>query len=354
VAARAVHIARRNAVGRVLVAVVVIVLVGLSGLAFVLYEQTSIKPSTVSLSLDFTPNPGDAPLFYGVAQGIYKQNHINLTIIPGTSVNAAIASLEAGDVNFALVAPSSVVDYVAKNNVTNIQMVAMEYARGTLVVIYNNASISTISDLNGKSGSMVSPSAGDVMGDFQLFANANGLNTSSMSIQYNPVSTSDDLLLTGKVQFIVASVQNLATVQSAGSTSGLKFGYFAMSDNGFNSAGFAIATTESMIQQNPGVVRDFVEATMQSLVSAYANQTGAVADLVSANPDLNETASLQGYRTLLSCCSMNPGNLTNPLQYGWINPQFMQQTVNNEIIADNLGITLNATTIYTNEFVQQP
>lgn len=338
-------------------AVIIIVLVALAGIGYVLYEQTSIKPSTVSLQLDFTPNPGDSPLFYGVAQGIFKANDINLTIIPGTSVSAAVAALEANKVDFALVSPPTLVDYVANNHVTNLEMVSMEYNLNSLVVIYNNASITSLSGLNGKAGSMVSPTQGDVLGDFTQFADANGLNVTSMSLQFNPVSTSDDLLLAGKVQFIVASIQNLGTVVPAGQSEGMSFGYFVMAGHGLNSAGIAIATTTQMVQSNPSLVQSFVKAIDQSLVQGYENPSVAVTDLVNANPQLNYSSSLTAYEQLLSCCSINPGNLTSYVQYGWISPTFMQQTVNTEIIADNLTAvlpTLNATTLYTDQFVQQP
>ena len=348
------RVSRKHAVGRVLAAAVIIIVVGLSGLGYILYQQTSIKPSTVSLGLDFTPNAGDAPLFYGVAEGIYKANNVNLTIIPGTSVGATVAALEAGKFDFALVSPSSVVDYVANNNVTDIQMVAMEYARSGLVVVFNNASITKISDLDGKSGSMVSPAQGDILGDFKIFAQANNLNVSSMNLQFNPVSTSDQLFLSGKVQFIVVAVNNLGTLRPPAAAAGITLGYFVLADNGLPAAGIAIATTRSMIQQNPNTVRNFVKATMQSLVQAYKNQAAAVADLVKANPQLNQSATLQGYQTLLQTTSIDPTGLSSPLQYGWIDASYMQQTVNTEIVADNLKLTLDATTIYTNQFVQQP
>ena len=339
---------------RVFVAALVIVIFVLSGIGYVLYEQTAIAPNTIKLALGFTPNGEYAPVYYGVARGIYRQHGVNLTVIPESSHTGAISSLVAGGVDFALVSPKEVVDYAAHNNAADLVMVASAYARDDLAVVYNAASITSISDLEGKSGAMLSPAAGSIRGAFGLFAEANHLNVSSMNLQYDTVTTSDDLLLSGSVQFIVVAIQNLGEVQAAGYSKGLTFGYFVMSERGFVSAGDALVTTRAMVQQHPDVVRDFVDASMQSLVSAYSDQAAAVRDLVTANPQLNETATLKDYQNLLACCSLNPTNQTNPLQYGWMDPRLMQLTVNNEIIADNLNVTLNATSIYTDEFVQQP
>lgn len=348
------HVHSTVGIGKVAVAAVLIIVVALSGLGYVIYEQTAVKPNTVTLALDFSPNSADAPLYYGLSQGIYQQNGINLTILPGTSVYNAVVSLEAGQVDFAKIDPSSLVAFKAASNFTDIRVVALTYERSQVAVIYNNATISNVSDLEGKSGSMLGPSQGDIWGYFQLFASANGLNTSSMNIQYNTPSTSFGLLVTGKVQFIVSVVQVFATLEGTAASNGVHLGYFPLADHGLPSAGVGIATTQKMIDEQPAIVTSFVKATMESFVDAYSNQAAAVGDLVKLNPQLNETTSLVGFQELLACCAVNPSNLTDPLQYGWMDPHFMQQTVNTEIAAANLGISLDATLIYTNAFVKQP
>lgn len=345
---------RRSAIGRVLVAVIILVVIALSGLAIVLNNQTSIKPNSVSLETDFSPNSQDAPYWYGMAQGIYKQNNVNLTVIPGTSVDNAIAALVAGKVDFAEAQLSDVLSYAVNNNASNIKMVALVYEKSTVTIVYNSATIKSLSDLDGKTGSMVSPTSGTIAATFTLFAKANNLNVSSMNIEYNPVATSDDLLLEGKVQFIVVALANYNNVQATGETEGLNFGYFVMADYGLNETGFGIVTTDTMIQQNPGIVSSFVKATMQSYVSAYSNPTEAITDLVNANPTLNYTSTLEGFKQVIACCAVNATTLSNPLQYGWMNPQFMQQSFTIAETAANLSTNISPTSLYTNQFVQQP
>lgn len=344
---------RRGGVGRVFIAVIVILAVGLAGLGVVLYQQTVIAPSSVSLQLDYSPGPSHAPYYYGVQEGIYKQNGINLTIIPGTTVSAGLAALEAGKVDFDISDPANLVLFMSNNNASNIRIVALLYQRNFAAVVYNEANISTPADLNDKAGAELNPATSAFGGVFSLFARANDLNTSSMNIQYVQASQTASLLLEGKVQFIVTTIQELPTVQALASP-GQKFGAFDVADYGVQMAGFGIVTTEQIIQQNPGLVQKFVNATMHSFVATYANPTTAIADLVDKNPQLNQTVTMQGYQLITGCCMLNPGNLTNPLQFGWINPQFMQQTVDNAEASFNLKTSINATSIYTDQFVQEP
>jgi len=332
----------------------VIVLVVLGSLAYVVYEQTTTQPKTVKLILDVSPGPSHAPYYYGLAQGTYKHNGINLTILAGTTVSAGLAALETGSADFAVSDPNNVVLFASRNNATDLKMVALTYEKNFAAVIYNNASIRSPADLNGKSGMMPNPATSALSGMFSLFARANGLNVSSMNVQYAPVSTAASYLLQGKVQFIVTTVQNLPSYNSLGASAGLKFGAFDMPSYGVTMAGFAIVTTQKMITDNPDIVKDFVKATMDSFVAAYSNPSQAVSDLVKSNPQINESTALAGFEADIQCCMLNPSGLSSPLQYGWMDSQLMQGTVSNVETAFGLGNSLNATSIYTNEYVQSP
>lgn len=317
-------------------------------------STTTIKPAAVKLILDVTPGPSHAPYYYGYEQGIFAQNHIDLTIIPGTTVSTGLAALEAGDVNFAIADPSNLVLFAANSNFTNIKMVALTYERNFAAVVYNNATISKPSNLNGKAGAMANPATSSLSSVFTLFAKANDLNTSTMNLTFASGATPGDLLLEGKVQFIVTTIQNLPTYNAEGASLGLKFGAFDIASYGVDLTGFAIATTEAMIQQQPGVVQDFVNATMESFAAAIPDPQAAVSALVAYNPQLNATTSIEGFQEDLGCCTINPSGLASPLQYGWMNPQDMQQTVANVVSALNINATVIATNLYTDQFLEQP
>jgi NitT/TauT family transport system substrate-binding protein len=317
-------------------------------------SRTTVQPTAVSMVLENTPQGRDAPLYYGLQQGYYKQNGVDLTINPSSTIQVGLTALEEGKVDFAVSDPSSLVLFAKNSNATDIRMISLNYEKNFAAIIYNNATISKPSDLNGKAGAMANPATSSLSAVWSLFAKANNLNTSSMNITFTSSGESGDLLLEGKVQFVVAIIDNLATYNEQGAASGLKFGAFIVADYGVELTGFSLVTTESMIQQHPAVVQAMVNATDESFVKGIENPQAAVTALVNANPQLNYTTSLIGFQETAGCCSVNVSSLTNPLQYGWMNPTDMQQTVANVAAAEGINGTLVATNYYTDAFVQEP
>ena len=183
-----------------------------------------------------------------------------------------MASLEAGKVNFAVSDPSSLILFAKNSNATDLRMVSLSFQKNFVAVLYNNATISKPSDLEGKTGAMASPTTSSLSALFSLFLKANNLNKSSMSITYTSGSTeTGDLLLEGKVQFVVATIDTLPTYQAEAAGTGLKFGAFVMFDYGVQLAGYGLVTSEAMIQQQPALVQAMVNATDESFIQSIDN-----------------------------------------------------------------------------------
>lgn len=266
-----------------------------------------------------------------------------------------MSALEAGKVDFAVSDASSLILFAKNSNATNLRMITLVYQKNFVAVIYNNATISKPSDLNGKSGAMASPKSSSLSALWSLFVKANNLNASSMHITYTTGSTETaDLLLEGKVQFVVASIDKLPTYNQEAVGTGLKFGAFVMVNYGVQLTGYALVTTQAIIQQQPNLVQEMVNATDESLIKSIENPAAAAAALVDYNPQLNATTSQITFGLIAECCTVNVSGLTNPLQYGWFNPAAVQQTVTNVAVAENITSTLNATNYYTDAFSQQP
>jgi len=133
------------------------------------------------------------------------------------------------------------------------------------------------------------------------------------------------------------------------SENGIQLGAFLLSNYGLSTYGEALLTTTQMIQQHPGTVQKMVRATMESVIMSELNPAAAVSALVAAQPQLNSTLTLAGFKLDLSCCTANATSSTNPLAFGWINATRMQQTVN--LVVKGLDLRpINATNLYDDSF----
>lgn len=345
---------RRTGIGRVVLVAILIVVLVISGIGFI--ALSSHTPSdSVKMTMEFSPQSYDSAYYYGISQGIYRKNGFNLTLIPGRNSAASITAVSSGEAEFGLTDTTALILGISNSNITNIRIIAITFERNYYAVIYNKASIHTIADLAGKKGGATPPSSGGAETKlFDLMAEENGINTGSINFQYSTASTYLPLIATGALQFILATGHLLPVLQAGASQNGIKLGAFYFPDYGVDTYGEALITTTQMIQQHSGEVKKFVLATMQSIEAAESDPSAAVSALTDAQPQLNYTQMLQGYQIDLSCCAKNVTGITNPLEIGWIDPLRMQQTVST--VVTGLGITtqVNASALYTDEFVLQP
>jgi len=338
----------RPAVARVIIVILVIVVMGVAGLAF-LYFQSSPPPSAVTLSLENVPNAYDSPIYYGLQQGVFSAQGLQVVVQSGSGTSGTIAKVASGGVEFGLADTPGMILALANSNITNVRIVAILYQENFYAVFYNKANISTIKGLNGASGALSAPGTSTLTPFFNLFASLNGLNLTSMKLQYSTSSVFTYLVAQGSVEFTTNKIHNLPAVQAVASKKGIQLGDFLLADYGLSTYGEALLTTTQMIQDHPGIVQKMVRATMESVIMSRLNPGAAVSALYEAQPQLNSTLLLAGFKLDLSCCTGNATSATNPLAFGWIDPQKMQQTVS--LAVEGLSLRkINATSLYDDSF----
>jgi NitT/TauT family transport system substrate-binding protein len=346
-----VHLQRKVAIStRLTVLVVVVILVAAAG-AYLGYEYTVVPASQVTFSLESAPNAFDAPIYYGLQQGFYKNEGLNVSLQAGKGTAGTISNVASGSVEFGLADTPGMIFALANSNISNVRIVAMLYQQNFYAVFYDKAHIASISDLQGKTGALADPKTSTLTPMFDLFAKMNRLNLSSMTLQYSTSSLFTYLVAQGKADFTTNKIHNLPAVQAVARQNGIQVGAFSLSHYGLDTYGEALLTTTQMIQAHSDVVQKMVKATMEGVIAAESNPSAAVSALVTAQPQLNQTVILPGFELDLSCCTKNATSTTDPLVFGWIDPQRMQQTVS--LVVEGLAIRpINASNLYTDGFTK--
>ena len=345
---------QRKAISKIQASIIVaIVLVGAVVGAALFYYESGSNQNTVSFML-ITPHGPYVWAYYGIDQGIYSKLGMNLSILSGSPATV-VAAVAEGKAQFGFGDLGLLSYLAATQNITNVRIVAMVFSVTNYVVIYNKANITKPSDLNGKTESDFQGSGTGKM--FALFAKNEGINQSTIKVTFAQISTYNSLVALGKVDFVVTTIDRLADVTPIAAENHIQLGTFLFKDYGINIYGFGLITTTQMIQNNPSIVQKFVQATLESIVQAAHNPQAATASFEKYNPQFNSTIELQEWQLTLSTSIPNANSSTyssNPLTLGWIDQQRMQTTVNDVLQAYNIQTPLNATSLYTDQFVQQP
>lgn len=332
-----------------LIVSIALVSVLLAGYFVVFSNSGSIQNTT--LMLDFTPAGSHAPFYYGLDHGIYRNNGINLTILSGQGSVSTIDALAEGKVNFGLADSGTLAYLTAVSNITNVRVVAMVYPNTTFAVIYNKAIITQPSDLDGKSITTIQ--GGGSIQIFKVFTQLNNVDENSVNFVYASAALYNQMVALGQADASLGSVGQFALLQSTAAKNNIQIGMFPYSDYGLHIYGVALMTTQLMIDQHPREVKQFVLATMQSLLASVQHPNDAVASLVKYNPQLTASGQLADFQAFVKyTLPANVNQTSNALTLGWIDPVKMNNTMT--VMADGYGISNPplATTLYTDEFVQ--
>lgn len=316
---------------------------------------TSANPQSASLLLDFTVTGYHGLFYYGLSQGIYAKNGIQLSILAGSGSAHTIAAVATGKADFGFADTGTLAVTESTSNVTGVKIVATVFQNLEYAVIYNTARIHSLSDLNGKTiGDFQGSGTGKI---FPVFCAINGINYSSINFVYTTPATFNQLVALGQADAVISTFNQVANIESIAAQNNITLGVFGFSSYGMNTYGSSLITSQNMIDNHPDLVASMVKATMESILGAAKNPSLAAAAVVQASPSLNLTKAQNDFQLMVTN-TMPQVNASayalNPLTFGWINATKLQNTLNTVYQGYGISNGVSVSDLYTNEFTAVP
>jgi NitT/TauT family transport system substrate-binding protein len=296
-------------------------------------------PVKVQIILDFDLDATLAPLLYGIQQGYFLQHGIDLSILPSTGSNVALAEIDGKKVDFAFTDMSSLIQDKISNKSPLIGVTTWEnYASFGIVSL---TPINSLSDLVGKNFGTVAFSSGRQ--NFPLVLQANGVDPTKVPIKLLDFSVLYQALFSGQIDTAETGIPGSGdTLKVQAAKLGKTIYEYPFSKWGFLDYNKIVVTRQDVIQSNPDLVHGMVTAINMSLANALANMTDAqaVALLAQENPQADPAASTATWDDFKSL-TKNSG----PFDATTVATIF-QRTVDQ----NKLTTTLQPTDFYTNQF----
>jgi NitT/TauT family transport system substrate-binding protein len=217
---------------------------------------------------------------HGFTSGIYEKHGIDLDIRSGNGSSSAHRLVANGDSDFSYGSCGAMVDLASKG--APVKSIGVIDAMGTeAILVRPDAGVSSIQDLKGKE--ILTTANAGVNTFFPIVLANAGLSESDINITVVP----DGALVSSYLEGSGGSVGILgglddkpAEIKANGGDQPVAFPY---SDFGVNQVGYCIAAHTDTIKNNPGLVKRFVQATMEAYAKAEKNPDAAVdaiADIV--------------------------------------------------------------------------
>ncbi len=221
----------------------------------------------VRYTLDFIALGRHAPWYVALAKGYYKQEKLNVTIIPSKGTADAIKALEAGATELAFIDVPSLVAGGAAGG--SIRIVAVNYQKPPYCVFSLNPGANVRAPKD-----MVGLEFGSSMASFvprihMAFMKMHGLDPTTLRVVNIDGSARVPMLAARKVQAIDLFVMSEPGIRRA--VKDAEPHCMLLGDHGLDIYSNSIGVREEYLKQHPDVVRGFVRAALRGWKDALAN-----------------------------------------------------------------------------------
>jgi NitT/TauT family transport system substrate-binding protein len=304
----------------------------------------------VVFSLDFIPLGRHAPWYAALAEGYFKDEGLDVAIIPSQGTAQVIQAVESGTANIGFVDVPSLV--IARSNGAKIKMVAVNYGRAPYAVfsLSTGANVTQPKQLEGLT-------LGSGAGSFtpkilQGFMTQQGLDATKLTISNVAPAARATALLSGQVPAIEFFVMARPGLEAGAKGANAELRTLLPADHGLALYSNGIAATEDYIAGNPDVVRRFVRAALKGWKFAMTNPERAAEDQIRYIPTLKPEA-IVGEIKVVADLAVTDESRKNGL--GWFDPAKMQSNL--DFVMKYVGVSGTppvATDLYASGFLPTP
>ncbi|HEY6200108.1 MAG TPA: ABC transporter substrate-binding protein [Candidatus Binatia bacterium] len=309
-------------------------------------EKGGMTPATIKL--DFLLGGKHAPWFVAAEKGFYAKRGLNVTIQAGTGSADTVKAIAAGLADFGYADLTTTI--VARSRGSQVQAVAQLGYVATTILWREETPIKALKDLEGKSLAISPGQAQWYL--LPAFSRINNIDFKSIKIQETAPALQPAALVAKKVDFIsMFRASNDEVAEIAAAKQGMKLKRVYLKDNGLDIYGSSLIVKEDDIKRRPGLIRAYVEGTMEGLRYVREHQDEALAILLKQKPELDRELMRVQLKNAVEEIFFPPESLESGL--GYMKPDIMDKTVKitNEFF--DVGRKVAVDEVYTNQFVKK-
>jgi len=228
--------------------------------------------SEVTVTLNWVPYGEHAPFYYGVEQGIFEDEGIDLTIQPGNGSGNTVQQVAQRNTDFGWADTPPLANGIASGMPVRSVGVFLQTGPSS-VEFFDDQGITEPADLVGKT---VAGTPGDAMyGTFPAWLELNGVDPADVTVVNVDAAGKIAALIEGRVDAIQGFHHDQApTIENQ---TGKEVSALPFSDFGMNLLGTGLLAHEATIEGDPELVQAMVRATSKAFLAASEDPEAAVA-----------------------------------------------------------------------------
>jgi NitT/TauT family transport system substrate-binding protein len=241
----------------------------LAALTLAIAAPAYAQDKDVKFALDFIPLGRHAAWYVALSKGYFKEEKLNVTILPTKGTADAIRYVESGLAEFGFIDIPSLV--AAGSGGSSVKIVAGVYQKAPYCVfsLEGGANVSTPKDMVGLE--VGSSTASFMPRVFAAFMKMNNLDPTTLKIVNIDGAARVPMLVSGKVQAIDQFIMGEPSIRRAAAGANAKPKCLLLADYGLDIYSNSIGVKDEFLKNNPEAVRGFIRAALRGWKDALAN-----------------------------------------------------------------------------------
>ncbi len=310
--------------------------------------SASAQTRNVNLALDWMVNGSHAPYYVAVEKGFYKTAGFNVEIVRGYGSGDTVKKVAAKMATMGICDFATMVTSVIREQ-TPVKAVGAVYGKAMLGILYlKESGIKVPKDLEGRK--LGRSASGASVNMFPAFIRANQIDRSKISEVVVDATSFLPMLLSRQVDAVLEQSVHQGRFQKAAEEGGQKVTVLSMlySDFGLETYGNVIFTHNDLIEKEPKMVKDFVQASLKGLAYSFDHPEEAIAVISKVNPQVTKERALE--ELIAMKATWTDAMLKAGL--GYMSPERTQVSVDNIVSALGLEKPSTIDLVYDNKFVK--
>ncbi|GGF54176.1 ABC transporter substrate-binding protein [Azorhizobium oxalatiphilum] len=306
----------------------------LGAAGFIAMPHVARAADNVRFALEFRIYGGNAPFFYGVEKGYFKDAGIDIQLDGSAGSGEAVRRIAAGTHEFGTADYASIIEFVGRNPTSGMKANMTVFDNFPAVVLsLKRKPLRTLEALVGaKIGVAASSAATRIL---PALLKAHKIQPEQIQFVNIDVKLRDTMLLKGEVDAVIAfdytAIFNL--MESGVNRDDIVLLYY--SQNGFPSPGNALVSSKAAMETKPDLVKRLAEATARCWVEGNKDREGCIASVVKRERLLDAKTELARLSFLYDTHVLTENVKKNGL--GAVTDERLQAT--QDILCESLDIT---------------
>jgi len=315
----------------------------LAGLWLFALSTAAMAVDKVTLNLNWFYLGDHSPYFVATEKGWYKEEGLEVNIIPGKGSADVAKKIDVGTAEFGIV--DAGVGIVARAQGAKIKVVSMLFDKSPYCMwAWKDSGINNPKDLVGKK---VGAPPGDAQRTiFPALATANGFDAHTVTFVNIAPEAKYSVLAARQVDVVFDYYTGAPFFYKAMGEDKVRHMLFA--DWGVDVYSNALVVTEKYAKENPGIIRRFVKASLRGWEFTLKNPEEAIKIMAKYRTEIDQPVLLTNLKLVIDLFRTNRYKQHG---IGWVDDKKMADSI--RIISQyrDLKVDVKSTDMYTNEFL---